>query len=324
MSGHYVVYGGELSLFTRKLTAALTFYGADFELCSKAEDPEARVELRSGTHQVPVLLTPENWMIADTTPLLLLLDSRFPQRRMFPEGAIGALVHVLEEHFDEWIAGVMVHYRWHYPDSARFAARRIAGGDERAAERIAAWGPRACRATGTESELQQRAAEAEYERILAAAEAQLKESAFLLGDAPTAVDCIVLGGLRAHTNMDPDPKKVTMRFPTVVEWAERRADTWDGRGTLAPFPESTPFARHVLGEMADTYKPYVLANRAAQRAGVRAFHVSIYGEQVSYLSRPYPERSRQMVAEHLDRLSPRERSAARDLLGRYRLDGVFE
>lgn len=308
MTDTYIVYGGELSYFTRKLEAGLIFYGLDYEIRPKTADVRELVETRSGTHQVPVLLTPENWMIADTTPLLNLLDSRYPHRRLFPAGPLGVLVHVLEEYFDEWIARTMVHYRWHYPESAEFASLKMAAGDPGAAARVREWGPRACRATGTESQQQQRAAEAEYERILAAIEVQLAETPYLMGHRPTAVDCVVLGGLRAHTNMDPDPKKVTANYPRVVAWSEEAADDWDGTGELAAFPESTPFARFVLGEMVHTYRPYVLANREAQAAGAKAFNARIYDEKVSYLCRPYPEQSRQMIAKRIThQLNERER-----------------
>lgn len=322
VAASYVIYGGELSLFTRKLEAALIFYGAEFVIESKTEENRQQIEIRAATHQVPVLQTPENWLIADTTPLLRMLDGRFPHRRLFPEGPAGLLAHVLEEHFDEWIARVMVHYRWHYEDSARFASLKMANGNSAIAERMLDWGPRACRATGTQSPQQQRAAEDEYVRMLEAMERQLQETAFLLGERPTAVDCIVLGGLRAHTNMDPDPRKVTANYPTVIDWAQRRADTWDGSGELASLPESG-FAQHVLGEMAATYQPYVLANRAALTAGAKAFHVEIYGEDVSYLTRPYPEKSRSMVAERLDSLTGPEQDSASQLLDKYALGEVF-
>ena len=45
--------------------------------------------------------------------------------------------------------------------------------------------------------------------------------------------------------------------------------------------------------------PNVLANQAAQQAGAKAFHAAIYGEDVSYLSRPYPEQSRQMIVDRI-------------------------
>lgn len=319
--GKYTIYGGELSYFTRKLEAAMIFYGADFEMKSKHGNP--LVEKRSATHQIPVLHTPEDWMIADTTPLLRMLDGRFPDRAMFPDGELGILVQVLEEYFDEWIPRTVVHYRWHYPESAQFAAPRIAAGDKEVEERILNWGPRSCRATGTESKHQQQAAEDEYVRILEAAEAQLKETKFLLGDRPTAVDCVVLGGLRAHTYMDPVPRRVVANYPTIVEWAESRADTWDGSGDLVPFPESTPFARTILGEMATTYKPYVLGNRAAQAAGEKAFHAEIYDESVSYLSRPYPEQSRQMIVARIAELGTDQRDNVTAWLGKYGLADVI-
>ena len=77
----YTLIGGELSLFTRKLEAALIFYRADFDLVAKITMDEVMVETRSGTHQVPVLQTPENWMLADTTPIIAMLDARFPAAR---------------------------------------------------------------------------------------------------------------------------------------------------------------------------------------------------------------------------------------------------
>ncbi len=298
----YIIYGGELSYFTRKLQAALNFYAIEFEMRPKTPENRAEIESRSGTHQVPVLQTPDNWMIGDTTPLIQLLDARFPSRRLFPEGPLGVLVHLLEEYFDEWVARTMVHWRWHYERSAEFASLRMANGDPEQAKIVREWGPRACRATGTQSPHQQQAAEAEYERILAAMEAQLGKTPFLLGHRPTALDCVLLGGLRAHTNMDPDPKEVVAGYPKVVAWAEGN-DTWDGSGELEPFPDSTPFASMVVREMASTYQPYVLANRAAQTAGAKAFHAVIYDEDVSYLSRPYPERSRQMILQRISQLT---------------------
>lgn len=310
-SDGYVVYGNELSYFTRKLTTALGFYDVPHRLELKSAAVRDEVEARSGTHQVPVLHTPENWVIADTTPLLELLDARYPDRRLFPPGPLGLLVHLLEEFFDEWVARTMVHYRWHYPRSAEFAALKMAGGDAEAARRIADWGPRACRATGTESAVQQDAAEAEYRRLLQAAERQLGETRFLLGNRPTAVDAVVLGGLRAHTNMDPDPQQTVASYPRVVAWAEGGADGWQGDGDLAPFPESTPFAAVVLAELREHYLPVLEANVEALAAGAKAFAAHCYGENVSFLTRAYPVRSWRMLQRRLARLDEPDRREAR-------------
>ncbi len=295
----YVLYGSGPSLFTRKLEAALIFYGAPFNFMLKRGRPDGQaIEARAGTHQVPVLATPEGWMIADTTPIIDLLDHRFPDRAMFPSGPLGVLTHLAEEYLDEWTARVMVHYRWHYPDSARFVANIIA--EPAMAEAVLSWGPRACRATGTETQFHQQAAEAEYVRLLEAANEQLTKTRYLLGDRPTAVDCMVLGGFRAHTLHDPDPAKVVKRFPRLVAWNER-ADRWDGSGELAPFPRSTSFARHLLEGMAQHYAPFLLANAQALTDGRKAFVIGTYGEPASYLARTYPERARMMIQDRIRR-----------------------
>lgn len=297
---HYVVYGWQRSYFTHKLMAALHFYGADWSFVAKTADNEAEIRLRSGTHQVPVLHTPENWMIADTTPLLRMLDGRFPDRAMFPAGAHGGLVHLLEEYFDEWIARTTVHWRWNYEENHQLLALDAAYEDEEAAAQMIVWGGKVCRATGVSSETQQREAENEYHRIMAAAESQLQQTAFLLGDRPTAADCIFIAGLRAHFLYDPAPKKaLDGRYPTVIDWVERRADEWNGEGDLAALPEITPFAEFVLQEMSTSYQRFALANRQALSNGDKAFVIPMYGEDVSYLARPYIEQSRAMLAEHL-------------------------
>ena len=98
-------------------------------------------------------------MIGDTTPIMQMLDGRVPKRQMYPDGPEGVLVQVVEEYFDEWVARTMVHYRWHYPESAEFASQIMADGNPAIAERMLSWGPRACRATGTDSDVQRKAAE---------------------------------------------------------------------------------------------------------------------------------------------------------------------
>lgn len=50
MTGAYIVYGGELSYFTRKLEAGLIFYGIDYEIRAKTPDVRELVETRAGTN----------------------------------------------------------------------------------------------------------------------------------------------------------------------------------------------------------------------------------------------------------------------------------
>jgi glutathione S-transferase len=311
MPDQYIVHGAPFSLFTRKLEAAFRFYDLPFRLENAGIGGDGAAAERADTHQIPVLHTPENWMIADTTPILDLLDGRVPDRRLFPTGPLGVLVHIVEEVLDEWLARVMVHFRWHYAENTRHIVSQFLGREvtiEEASEfPLAKWGPRACRATGTELEFHQQAAEEEYFALLSALETQLGETAYALGNRPTAVDTILLGGLRAHTNADPLPD--LSAYPRCIAWAEGTADPWNGSGRLAAFPESTPFASHVLKIAREQYAPFLLGNAKALATSQKAFSVETYGQTASYLARPYPEQSRQMVKDRIrSRLGADERS----------------
>lgn len=309
----YVLYGPDPSAFTRKLEAALIFYRAPFERVSEIGDQRERLQSRAGTHQLPLLSTPENWVLADTTPIMLLLDGRFPCRRLFPDGPPGFLVHVLEDVLDEWVSRVYVHYRWHYPENTRHALARLGAAIAGDAASLTDWGQRSCRATGTEPMSQRAFAEAEYLALMAAADAQLARTPYLLGERPCAVDAALLGGLRAHTHHDPLP--VLGEFSHVVAFAEGARDRWDGGGELAPFPESTAFAQHLLRLAGNCYAPFVAANRRARAAGNKSFEITVYNETVSFMARAYPELSRDMLVRHYrDQLTVAQQEITRQWL----------
>ncbi len=170
---------------------------------------------------------------------------------------------------------------------------------------MAEWGPRACRATGTGEPAQQLAAEREYTGMLDALEIQLGSTCYALGDRPTAVDAMILGGLRAHTNADPIPD--LSGYARVLAWEEACQAGWDGKGELAPFPHSTPFAQHMLAIARQEYKTFVYANGRALAAGDKFFEIETYGETTSYLAREYPKRSRRILhAQGFDTLNEQD------------------
>ena len=57
--GKYTLWGGEHSLFTRKLEAMLNYLDVDYEFRLKSEETGPTVEGRLGTHFIPGLQTPK-------------------------------------------------------------------------------------------------------------------------------------------------------------------------------------------------------------------------------------------------------------------------
>ena len=132
--------------------------------------------------------------------------------------------------------------------------------------------------------------------MLDALETQLGSTRYALGDRPSAVDTILLGGLRAHTNADPIPD--LSGYTRVLQWEAECGNGWDGKGDLSPFPHSTPFAQHMLALTRDEYTRFVSANAHALGAGEKVFEIETYGESTTYLAREYPERSRRILQTH--------------------------
>ena len=281
--------------------AALEWYGVPFNSVTPDDDTREQLSARAGTHQIPILESPFGWTVADTTPTLMWLDSLFPRCRLFPVGLNGLLVHLLEDVLDEWVSRVMVHYRWHHPVNTRFVIEGLVGralsDDEIKQHPLARWGPRACRATGTESAQQQAAAEQEYLALLDALETQLGVTRYALGDCPSAVDAALIGGLRGHTLHDPLPN--LSAYPRVCAWSQHTTP-WDGDGNLSDPLQPTPFAEHLLGLARTCYQAFMCANRDALDDGQKAFSIDVYGEQVSFLTRAYPETARRMLVQRID------------------------
>ncbi|MBT4266151.1 MAG: glutathione S-transferase family protein [Deltaproteobacteria bacterium] len=329
----YTVYGTQRSYFTLKLESALIYYGVPWRHISKRPDNTELVEKRAATHQIPVLQTPENWMINDTTPIISMMDARYPLRRLVPTGPLGVLVHLVEEFMDEWLSRTMVHYRWNFEESAKVVVKAMleevmpdasAEVAEQMAQAVYTFGRKACRANGLDSDQQKKKTEEEYEGILVAAQKQLSETPFLLGSRPCVVDTIFLGGLKAHMFVDPAPRKMLEAYPALIDWLTKRADHWDGTGELHPFPESTGFARYILKLMKSTYLNYLMANTTAVKQGDKAFVTEMYGEEVSYKRLDYREESRQMILRRItDQLTDQERETVERWVIDCDLDSAF-
>jgi hypothetical protein len=61
--GEYRLVGNELSMFTRKLEALLRFQRLAWRWHFKTQERSPELEARPGTHFIPLLETPDNWLI---------------------------------------------------------------------------------------------------------------------------------------------------------------------------------------------------------------------------------------------------------------------
>ena len=316
VGARYQLYGLRQSYFTQKMHAAMEWYLKDkFDFNIKGEENAEMLEIRSGTHQIPVMITPENWCIADSTPMMAMLDGRLREPRFYPRGVVGALAAVLEEYFDEWSARWCIHTRWGTTEeTAQHAATSMVSARnlppklaKKMAQNVILWGRKASKALGVSSDVQKRECESEIIRIFESFNNHLKDGygPFVFGNAPTAVDCVMMGGLRAHFLYDIYPKELLAEFTLVQEWHDAFGAPISSQSKIVRDPDLSlktlpPFVHLILSEMSKGFKNFILGNRDAYENSLKAFVANVYGENVSYLYRPYPEMSRQMLIEKLE------------------------
>jgi glutathione S-transferase len=332
--GRYVMWGGEHSLFTRKLQAMLNYLDLDYEFKLKTRDTGAHMEARLGTHFIPGLETPEGWFIHDTTPIGLMLNAKYSDRPILPATPVQRIAaHLLEDWADEWFGRYAISSRWCYPHNvdhvaigfyANFIGKFMDEGlteAERAeaAERIKLvrdnFGLNACanRGCGPDQAVHVRR---DFEQLMVHAERHYRQYRFLLGDRASLGDFTFAGLFKAHIAADPEPRSwIEGCAPAMLEYMNRVFDARTDDGQYLSddaLPETlTPFFEH----MRDNYHRFLVVSREALAAGEKWCEVDLGEGPIRMRSLKYSEISRCHVRREIEGLSAVDREAVEAALG---------
>ncbi|MFB3078477.1 MAG: hypothetical protein ACE1Y4_10775, partial [Lysobacterales bacterium] len=74
-------------MFTRKLEAQLRYQDIPYQWQYKTLESAAAIEARAGTRFVPLLETPDGWILNDTICIGPLLHERFTEAPVIPASA---------------------------------------------------------------------------------------------------------------------------------------------------------------------------------------------------------------------------------------------
>ena len=124
--GEYGLMGLADSGYTMKVLAALRYknvphYWLDRFANNRLYQRHANVQL------IPMVFLPDGTALQDSTPIIELLETRFPEPAVHPQDpALRFLSDLLEEYGDEWANKLMFHYRWSYPADQQHRSRSLA------------------------------------------------------------------------------------------------------------------------------------------------------------------------------------------------------
>ncbi len=334
----YILYGGELSLFTGKARAYLRFKAVPFEERVASREVYKDIILPNvGAPIIPVLSSPGGELVQDTTEIIDYLEARHPQPAVYPGGPRQKLVALMLEHYaDEWLVIPAMHYRWSYLEQQRdfvlgeFGA--LSAPDASREEQIAIGEKTSAPFRGSipmlgVNEVTEKAIEAEWLTLMAQLEAHFAVHPYLLGTRPSIGDFGLMGPLYAHLGRDPVPRALMeAQAPGVYDWVCRMNAPLEAAGEFLPDDEVPDTLLPILATLCRDFLPDVL-DVVAQNAvfmaanpgekiprylGMHRFRTgSAESERVVH---SYSQWMYQRAHDHYHSLGGEARAAADDLL----------
>ena len=124
--GTYKLVGQELSMFSRKLEAQLRYQNVPYDWEFKTIASGDEVNKRSGTRFIPLLRTPDGWVINDTISIGPFLNDRFIDCPVIPTSpALRCSCFILEDFFNHWYPRHALHSRWCYSNNIDVIGERF-------------------------------------------------------------------------------------------------------------------------------------------------------------------------------------------------------
>lgn len=223
----YRLYGAAISLYTGKVRAYLRYRNIPFV----EEAGSSEIFERVGFRMIPVLHTPDDELIQDTTVIIDHLEARFKSEgfsgsSVYPTGPAQKLIALLFEVYgDEWLVIPAMHYRWHYnldfilEEFGKMVVPEASAEEQRAAgEKVSAQFRGALPMLGIGDDTIA-GIESDYERLLLLLNEHFARHRYLLGSCPSIGDYGLMGPLYAHNYRDPRSGDQMRRIaPNVARW----------------------------------------------------------------------------------------------------------
>lgn len=261
------LYAAPISLYSGKARAYLRYKEYPFEeVLPSMKILDEVIKPRTGLKMIPVLITPQDVAIQDTSEIIDHIEASLPKfRPVIPATPLQAFVsRLVELYADEWLLMPAMHYRWAHPREHLWmiinefgeisqphwppVLRPLAG-----LPMTAYFGLGHGRVLGINATTRPEI-ERTYERFLGEFDAHLERHAYVLGERPTLADFGLIAPLYAHLYRDPVPGRLMRRLaPRVHGWVERMIEP-EGRSygellAMDTIPETlAPILRHALLE----------------------------------------------------------------------------
>lgn len=311
MPNPYRIFGAEISPYSVKVRSWFRYKGATHKWLIRNADNQAEYQKYAKLPIIPLVVTPDNQGIQDSTPIIDRMEPAFPQPSIHPAEPVAAFVSVLLEEFgDEWGNKWMFHYRWAREVDQTSCAGRIArmmmptADETQIASAIAGVRERMVSRVWFVGSSPQTAPQIEdsFLDTIAILETHLANRSYLFGARPSFGDFGVWGQLyEAWT--DPTPGAlIEGRAPNVLAWIHRML--WPrAEGEFEPWanlePTLMPLLQRQVGRL---FMPWTVANAKAIAEGREEFTVELDGKNWTQKPQKYHAKSLAALREKYNAL----------------------
>lgn len=287
--GRYRILGGPGSPYSLKLRAALRYRRIPHNWIVPPGYLGEGGELKAADKgMIPVLQLPDGRYWANSTPMILEMETRHPGvRSLLPDDPTDRFLALLIEDFaDEWLMLPLFDFRWDAEIDQDFCSRRQMAGwlgamptsdFEAVIERFRE------RQTGVLARMGDRETNrpllrSTYPEVLAAIEAQLEVSRFLFGGRPSIGDIGLFGQL-SQMAIDPSASAIMRRQAVrAFQWVQDLDDASGIEGEWRdPGQPPGPGVERLLTLIGEVYLPFLAANALAIRNDEPTVSVTLRG-----------------------------------------------
>ena len=302
MSGQYRIFGSEMSPYSVKVRSYFRFKGIAHQWVARGPANDEEFKKYARLPIVPMVVTPDDQGIQDSTPIIEAVEPLFPEPSIHPASlALNFLSALLEEFGDEWGNKLMFHHRWFAPVDQQASALTLAhlnmpGAPPEQIEGLAGMilGRMSTRGHFVGSSPENASLiTGYYKELLDLLQAHLATRKYLFGARPSFGD-FGLAAQLYEASVDPTCGAIMMgRAPDVLAWCHRMMEprldgefeTWASlQPTLAP----------IIAYVGRYFLPWTRANARALEAGEEIFSVDLPGGV--YVQPPQKYHARSLTA----------------------------
>jgi len=311
VSGLYRIYGVELSPYSVKVRSYFRYKGINHKWIVRNFENQKEYKRYAKIPIVPLVVTPNDKSLQDSTPLMEKLEGEIEGPSMIPEDKdLAFLSRLIEEYADEWVNKPLFHYRWNYKLDELSASREIATYFmPKYIEKIPFLGWLLLNLLSLFVANRQKSrrhwlgtfpentavVEESFEGLLKILDNHLSNRSYLFGEKPCQGDFGLWGQLY-NLYLDPTPKNlIEKQAPNVEKWIKRMLSPKDEgpyeslktlESTLSPLLEE---------QVAGIFLPWASENQSALKDSKKSFKIEVKGNFFEQRPIKYQSKSFQIL-----------------------------